>query len=442
MAFWNRKESRSSSGLTVPADWLTDAWAGAPASAGTRVSVESALGLAPVWSAVSLISEQVGQLPLKVYKALDDGEKEEARAHRSWRMLHDRPNSTVPAGRFWATITAHLLLYGNAFIEKTTDETGIVDELWILPPSEVTVKWWPGLRQKTFLHRPARQPVVTGRPGGPADTGERELDDTEVLHIFNNSIDGIVGLSVIDYQRQSLGTAIARDEFEGEFYANGAVLSGLIEMDDTIKSQEALTRFKDSFRALFTGRGRRHGFPVLEGGAKFRQVGSPLRDLEFVSSQQMTRGDVAIIFKLPPNYLAASSGDSLTYATLEANQTQFALNAIAPITKTISDALSQDPSLMPQTIHTAEFVLEGMLRPDAKTRVEVYQALVAMKAMLPSEVRKKENLPPLTDAQKRELEPPPAPAPAPPVDVPSPPANGNGLPTLSALPTSPRRRAM
>jgi hypothetical protein len=50
------------------------------------------------------------------------------------------------------------------------------------------------------------------------------------------SLDGIVGLSVIEQCRQSFGTAIARDEFEGEFYANGAVLSQAILMDGRIRS--------------------------------------------------------------------------------------------------------------------------------------------------------------------------------------------------------------
>jgi hypothetical protein len=32
-------------------------------------------------------------------------------------------------------------------------------------------------------------------------------------------------MSVIEACKTSLGTALARDEFEGKFYANGAVLS-------------------------------------------------------------------------------------------------------------------------------------------------------------------------------------------------------------------------
>jgi HK97 family phage portal protein len=399
VAFWNR-EKRSASGLQYPSDWLTDAIGGPVASAGTRVSVSSALGLSPVWSAVKLISEDVGQLPFKVYRDLGDGQKEEARSHRSWRMLHDRPNSFTPAGRFWSTVTVHLLLYGNAFLLKRRDESDMVSELWLLRPSEMTVKWWPMLGEKTYVHTPA-QMVVSG---GVQDR-RREYDDSEVLHIMGLSMDGLTGMSVIEQCRNPLGTAIARDEFEGEFYANGAVLSGLVEMEGRIRSDEALKRFKDSFKALYMGRGKRHGIPVLEDGAKLKQVGSPMKDLEFVAAQNMTATQIAVMFNLPPNKLGGSSGDALTYATVEMNQTAIAIDAIAPVAHTIAQAVSQDPSLLPQNVFSAEFVLDAMMRADAKSRGDFYTALTGVKAITPDEIRKRENMPALTEAQKRELNP-------------------------------------
>lgn len=397
MAFWNRKREKRST-LANPDSELLDALVGPVTSSGKRVTVNGALGLAPVWAAVSLISEQVGQLPLKVYRDLGDGEREEAKSHRSWRLLHDRPNSQTPAGRFWSTVAVHLLLYGDCFIEKRRDEVGVVDELWLLPPTEVTVKWWPNLMQKTFLFRPADR-----------TRSEREFDDDDVLHIFNLSADGLTGMSVIEACKGTFGTALAREEFEGKFYANGAVLSQAIEMESRIRSDEALRRFKTSMQAIFGGSSKAHQVGVFEDGAKLKQVGSPLKDLEFVASQNLTATQIAVMFHLPPNKLGGSTGQGLTYSTVEMNQTAIAVDAIAPLAKTITDALSQDPSLMPQNIHWAEFTLEGMMRADAKSRAEFYEKLVGMKAMLPDEVRKRENLPPLTAAQKRELNPPPTP---------------------------------
>lgn len=93
MAFWNRKkEERASSGLANPQGYLLDAFSTGPNNSGQRVTVQKALGLAPVWAAVSIIAEQVGQLPLKVYKRVDDDDRVEATSHRSYSMLHDKPN--------------------------------------------------------------------------------------------------------------------------------------------------------------------------------------------------------------------------------------------------------------------------------------------------------------------------------------------------------------
>lgn len=397
MAFWNRREKRATSGLQFPSDWLTDSLTYGPvSSAGTRVNVTNALGLSPVWAAVKIISESVNQLPFKVYRDVGDGEKTEARSHRAWRLLHDRPNANTPAGRFWATVTVHLLLYGNVFIRKLRDEAGVVDELVLLHPSTITIEYFPLLGDKQFIYRPSN---LQERP--------QTFDDEDVLHIFGMSLDGICGLSVIETCRQSIGTAIARDEFEGEFYANGGIFSQVVYMKGRIRSDESLKRFKDTMKALFTGRGKRHGIPVLEDGAELHQVGSPMKDLEFVAAQNMTRTDIAVMFNLPPNKLGGSSGDSLTYSTVEMNQTAIAVDAVAPVCKTISDAVSQDPSLLPQNVMSAEFVLEAMMRADAKSRGEFYQALSAVKAITPDEIRKRENMPALSAGQRRELNPPP-----------------------------------
>jgi HK97 family phage portal protein len=383
VAFWNReRENRAvTSGLTYPSEWLAESFSAGPTPSGKRVTVQNALGVAPLWAAVSLIAEQVGQLPLKVYKQVD-GDRVEARSHRAWSLLHDKPNEYTPADRFWATVTAQLLLYGNAFIRKHRDGLGLVDELVLMNPSHMIVYWDGDQRIKQFNYQPLNGEMHVY---GPED----------VLHIYGFSIDGVLGESVISRCKTALGTAMARDEYEGGFYKRGATLSAVVEMDGQIKSPEALKRLKDSVNALFAGSDKAHGVGVFENGAKFRTVGSAMQEMEFVAAQQMSRTDIAAMFKLPPNYLGGSTGDSLTYATVESNQLQFALHAIAPWTNTIARAITADPSIFPQSVYDAEFVLDGMLRADAGARGAYYKAMTDVGAMTPNEIRRLENLPPL-----------------------------------------------
>jgi HK97 family phage portal protein len=381
MAFWNRKESRAqTTGLATPASWFTEALTSVPSPSGKRVTVSSAIGLAPVWAAVSLIAEQVGQLPLKVYKEVD-GDRVEARGHRAWGLLHDKPNDHTPADRFWSTVTTQLLLYGNAFVRKHRDDLGLVNELTLMNPSHMLVYWDGDQRIKEYRYQPLNGQLQT-------------LTPDEVLHIFGLSLDGVLGESVISRCKASFGAAMARDEFEGSFYKRGANLSGVLQHPSKI-SPDAKRNIKDTFSALYAGSDKAHGTPLLEEGMTFQAVGSPLRDLEFVASQQMTRTDIAVMFKLPPNYLGGSSGDSLTYATVESNQIQFALHAIAPWTSVIASALTADPSIFPQNVYEAEFVLDGMLRADATARGNYYKTMADIGAMTPNEIRRLENLPPI-----------------------------------------------
>jgi HK97 family phage portal protein len=410
------------SGLALPQPWMAEAFGAMPSPSGQRVNVHTAMGLSAVWSAVSYISEQVGQLPLKVYR-VEDGDRVEARSHRAWRMLHDKPNEHTPADRFWSAVSAQVLLYGNAFLAKRRDDLGLVEQLVLLNPQHMVVYWDGDQLIKQYVYTPLN-----------GDTRVYGVDD--VVHVYGMSLDGVVGESPISRCKAAFGAAMARDEFEGGFYNRGATLSGKVTHPNRL-SDDAIRHLKESVNAIYGGTGKAHQVGVFEEGADFVTVGSPLKDLEFVAAQQLSRTDIASIFKLPPNYLGGSTGDSLTYATVESNQLQFALHAIAPVTNTITSALTADPSIFPQNIYDCEFVLEGMLRADAQARAGYYKTMAEIKAITPNEIRRLENMAPIAGGDKIQADPP---APPPPSQLPvesqpvpngqiRPPAktNGNGV---------------
>jgi hypothetical protein len=102
----------------------------------------------------------------------------------------------------------------------------------------------------------------------------------------------------------------------------------------------------------------------------------------------------------------------LTYATVESNGIHLAMHAIAPVANTIAKALSQDPGILPQNVFEAEFELKALMRADANSRATFYKTMKELGAMTADEIRREENLPALSDAQKQELNPP-SPTPTP-----------------------------
>ena len=381
---WFRRERRQSS-LSEPNQDLATLLGGDPSVAGERINVTSALAIADVFCAVSIVTETVATLPLRVYRTVNGGVME-APDHRAANMLETAPNPVQPAHRFWATLAGHLLLWGNGFIEKLRDANGLVSELWLLHPGNVEIQFNAGTRTKRFVYWDGANKI--------------ELSEDRVLHVFGTSVDGLVGLSPIQQTRQQLGNAKARERFEGEVYSTKPFLSGVInhpgQLRDTVKLRESWTAIYGGGdrgpRATANGR---HSVAVLEEGATFSPLTAPLADMEFVASQQMSKRQIATIFKLPPTYLGGSTGDSLTYQTVESNAIQFARMAITPVTTNIQKFLGFDRGIFPFSSWYPEFELAALLRGDSAARGAFYKALSDVKAITPNEIRALENMEPI-----------------------------------------------
>jgi HK97 family phage portal protein len=371
------RSEESRSGLAYPDGALIGSIGAMSSFSGQRITVEKAMRLSAVYAAVRLIAETIGMLPLKVYRDINEGgERVEARQHRCWRMLHDQPNPVQPAHRFWATAATHYLLWGNIFVEKLRGPVGLVEELWLLDPAKTEVQWDGSTRRKQFVQY--------------SENGKRTWTDEQVLHIVGFSTDGLIGRSPIATARESLGTALAREQFEAGFYQRGAVLPGVLT-HPRLLSDDAKKNLKDSFKEVLA----KGEWAVLEEGLDAQTLSIPLEDMQFVESKNLSLRDIANLFNLPVSFLNGSSGDSLTYTTVESNQIQFAQITISPIVNAIAKALSADPSIFPQNVFFPEFVVDGIHRGDMKSRVNYYEKMTNIKALTPNEARALENLPPL-----------------------------------------------
>jgi len=367
------------SGLAAPSDWLLDSLVGGTSIAGENVTVRNSLGLIAVFGAVSKISEEVGAKPLKVYRSVEDG-KEEAPDHRAWRMLHDMPNPVTPAHRFWSTVSGHVLLWGNCFLEKARADSGLVDTLILLDPSRTVIEWSERQQLKRFKFQ--------------EQTGEtRILREEDVVHIMDFSLDGIVGESRISRCRDGIGTALARKRFEGGFYKSGAVVRGVIEYPGRIQNTKSL---RESWTEVYGGARNSHQVAVLEEGATWKSVTMPLKDMEFVETAKLSNTEIAILFNLPPAYVGGSAGDSLTYETVEGNAIQLQTQSVAPVCNNIAKTLENDRGIFPFVSWWPEFEFKAAMRGDSRARAEYYEkALDPAKGwMVRNEARELEGLPP------------------------------------------------
>ncbi len=237
-----------------------------PTEAGVTVSDDTAMRFATVHACVRVLSEDVGALPLHVYRRTKQGGKERAPEHPLYELLHDRPNPEMSAVAFKEALMVNALLTGNGYAFIEYDRAGRVRGLYPMMSSEVT-------------------PYRTDAGELRYRAGGVDLRASEVFHLAGLGFDGLMGLSPIAYARESIGLGMAAERYGEKFFKNGTHIGGVVSVKDTL-TDEQFERLKQQFSSAFRGLQNAHGVPVLEGGATYTSVGIAPEDAQFLETRK------------------------------------------------------------------------------------------------------------------------------------------------------------
>ena len=357
-----KREERAQA--TTWGDWPGDA---VVVPGNVRVDAESSMQLLTVYGCVRLITDSISTLPVDAYRRTGEDMKVEV-AKPSWLS---QPTVDLDFTSWCTQVLTSLLLHGNSYIAVTRNASGAIVELVPLDPVKVLVRRERG--RKVF--------VVAGM-----------IYDGEILHLKGLMMPGSdVGLSPIEYARQSIGLGLASVRFGAQFFEGEGNMPGVIEMPGRAQPETLSAVAKHWKRMRSTG-GR--GLPgVLQEGATWKPTGVTNEQAQFLSTRQFTAAEIAgQMFMVDPTELGIGvMGQSLTYANLEQRNTRFVRVTLLPwivrIEKALSDLMSQ-----PRYV---KFNLNALLRGDLKTRYESYAIGIGAGFLEPNEPRDWEELPPL-----------------------------------------------
>jgi HK97 family phage portal protein len=336
--------------------------------------------IADVFACVRCLADAAASLPLIPYRRLEDGNRE--RFSGRLADLIARPAPATTSANLIGTTVAHLNLHGDAFLGKYRDDDGTVVQLGNLDPTGVEVEIREGRPLYTLM-----------RPSGVSEHGVED-----VLHIRALSTDGIRGLSPIRQARQAVGLASNLTTHADSFAKNSGRLGGVLRLAGWRAGQpQEGERTRTDWDEKFGTPDKSGGVLIVggEGDVQFTPLTLSMADAQFVEQRNLSTQEVARIFRVPPWMIGAPTGDSLTYSTVEGQALAFVKFSLAPWLTLIEQAISADPDLSPSPVFV-EFLLDGLLRAESKTRAEVYAlALDPEKGWLRrDEVRRLENLPP------------------------------------------------
>lgn len=368
--------------LSRPKDWFRQMFSGYRTNAGVSINEDNAMNITAVYAAQKVIFETIASLPLIVYKR--DGDfKERATDHYLYPILHDQPNDEMTAFTFRELLQHHLLTWGNAFSEIEYDKAGRVRALWPLDPSQTVVE----RNQKT-----QKLEYYTITPDGITYKLPRE----RVFHIPGLG-DGIVGKSPIRMHREALGLAKATEEFGARFFGDGANPSGIIEYPGKL-DDEAYERFKKDVREAHSGLSKSHRLMILEEGLKFHQTTIPPEDAQFLETRKFQLNEIARIYRVPPHMIGDL--ERATFSNIEHQSIEFVVHTIRPWLVRWEQAIKMQ--LIPEKARKtffAEFLIDGLLRGDIKSRYEAYATARQNGWLNADEIRRMENMNPLPDGQ-------------------------------------------
>jgi HK97 family phage portal protein len=348
----------------------------APSEAGIMVTDETAMQYPAVQACVRVLSEDVAVLPLHVYKRLKDGGKERALSHPLYPVLRERPNPEMTAVAFKEALMVNLLIGGNAYAYIEYDNSGNVTGLWPLLYSEVT----PVREGGRIVYKIGGKTFLAG----------------EILHIPGLSYDGLVGMSPIEYARQSIGLGVAAERYGETFFSKGTHLGGIIEMPAGVPAltDEQFERTSKRFGDMFKGLQNAHGIPFLEGGATYKPVGVAPEDAQFLETRKFQRSEIAAIYRVPLHMIGDL--DRATFSNIEHQDLAYLQRSLLPWLTRIEQGM-RNKLLLPD--ERARFLIEhdtgSYMRGDTKSRMEAYSIAINCGIITPNEARAKENLNPL-----------------------------------------------
>lgn len=351
---------------------------GMRSDAGPVVVPEAALGVATVFRAVNVLAHSVASVPLVVYRRTDDEGKERAREHPAYGLLHDQPNAWMTSFRWRHLLMVNAVLWGAHYSEIVPGPGGIGG----LKPLA------PDLTRVVDQLSDGRLVYLT-RDKGPRGLGpERRLLQDDVFHVRGFSLDGKDGIPLTKLARNAIGLALSAERHGSMFMRKGARLSGFLSTDAAMK-KEVREENEKAWNRRYGGSSFSGGTALLTGGMKYNPISSTNKDSQWLEARNFQVEEL-LRFLGVPGVLVGHPDKTATYASAEQFFLSFVTHSVSPWTKNISDELNSTV-ITGGTSYFTDFILEGLLRGDIKTRYDAHKLAIEAGFKSRNEVRLEEN---------------------------------------------------
>jgi HK97 family phage portal protein len=329
---------------------------GSVTASGARVTPESAMRVAAVYACVRIRSGVVANMPLHIKRRVDERTREDASDHSLWPVVRRKPNRWQTPSQFKRMLQAHLMLRGNAYA-MIVRSTGNVKELIPLHPDRVKCEQGDDLALNyTYTRKDGRKILLNQR---------------EVFHLVGLSLDGVHGVSIITYARETIGLSLSMENHGATVFKYGARPSTVLIHPNSIGKEgiENLRSTLDEFRSGGEKEGRAL---ILEEGMEVKPLAMTAEDAQWIESRKFSRADIAMFFGVPPHMIGDTEKSTSWGTGIDAQTQGFVTFSAEDDLTTWEETVNRDLIGEDEPLLYARFNRNALVRGDLKTRWEAY----------------------------------------------------------------------
>lgn len=269
---------------------------------------------------VRMLAEAAASVPWLLYEDVTEHE-----AHPLLELLK-HPQQGQDGASFFEKLYGHLLLSGNAYVERITTPSGR-HELYLLRPERVRVECdadgWP----VALLYRAGNMKRII-----PLNNAQSSGLHLKLFH----PLDDHYGFPPLEAALMALDIHNAAGAWNKALLDNSARPSGALvyaPKEGGNLSEEQFERLKAELEDGYTGANGAGRPLLLEGGLDWKAMGLTPKDMDFIEAKNAASREIALAFGVPPMLLGIP-GDN-TYANYaEANRAFYRLTVLPLINRT------------------------------------------------------------------------------------------------------------
>ena len=230
---------------------------------------------------LSLIGNGLGMLPVSLYRSGSD--KEIVKDHPAHKLLRFKPNPWQTPMEFKSQMQVLLETEGNAYA-RIIRAAGRPIHLIPFEKGRVDAKLGSNWRM---------QYRCTTENGG-----QLTLDQDEILHVRELSIDGVLGLSKRRLSCEVFELAEQAQRAAANVFKTGVMAGGAIEVPNAM-SDQAYQRMKTARDEEYSGAENVNKWMIMEEGAKANPFTSTAKDGQQLESRNHQIEEVARLYGVP-----------------------------------------------------------------------------------------------------------------------------------------------